>query len=1705
MLKRVMVQTVHGCNYRCLICPLSKRAPGGVKIMAEELFEKILHDCTAIPTLAAFMPYLMSEPLLDPHLPERIELARSYLPRARLFLVTNGSRLHGRLAERLVSGPLDELHLSINAWWPETVARLTGRKDWEGIRERLLAAIRQAISARGSDFIKVSVTRAGPVLGDDELAELSSAVESAGVRRLAVHERPVTRAGNVVIDDWLPAVHHPAICGCHSVWTENMLHVLWDGRVIPCCHDYQARHVLGNLNRESIAEVWTGEGYRAFRRALCGAGAGQELICHHCEMARVPDHRVAREVSLPAAKRAAAKPRRKLALIRPRELWPGGVGAHRRRWTEALLAAVLAESGELEVAPIDAARLAAPQPAALLAECDGLLVHLDGGTTTSLPRLTEELERFAAHLPLAVFGRGTADPAWHSRLHALGAGLILQGMPARPWISALESWLAADGGARAPTLFPPVLPDWDFLPGGAFVDASQDPPVMLVRTALGQPDRPVGSGVVAFEGPYRPRDLTVAGEEIVRALRTADVGTVEVLDFAPDHGDEAALTRWLELCERCGPALRWTLPLDGRTAVSEELAGRLASAGVERIRAELVSGSKALRRATSISVEPTAVAGILRAAHRQAIATELVVVTGAPGETPADRARTAAWLAEQAAAIDQLYLQRFVPEPGSEVMSAPNRFGISWPSGGEAHEWIDRRGSNASLRAKYLGELLEHARELGIRAEAPGVEKVADVARHREPIRRRYRDLARAGAEVVLATTPPWGTANPPLGLGYLAEALAEAGRSCRIVDGNAGIFRHVESQLRHLWHYENKNFWSVPEAFAGVERELDTHLGALADEIVSGHPMLVGLSVVDPKELCTAALIRRIRSRRPELPILLGGPACLEIDRRRMIAELVGDHVVGFVSGEGETPIVEIADRVAAGRPPEGSPGFVPISDVGMPVSPWREDLRRIRYPRFAKFSPELYGRSTVLVEWSRGCIGRCTFCKGCEISGAYRHREPQDVVAELCWHADRGVKSFTVCDSELNGNVRFLRRVCELAIGKGIGIDWRGQALPLRVMTADLVQLMRKAGCIEIQYGIESGSDRVLAVMGKSRLFSASVAEAVIRRTHEAGIAVALFLIVGHPGETEEDFVQTLEFIRRNADWIDSIKSVNTLHVIEGTALHRRPAEFGIVLPAGAWHRSWYGADGSNTPELRRERALRLLELARELAIPVREHNLDDDKAARALAELGAGEFAGEALRRSIAVPELRASDAGVEVESGPIRHDRISGRRPRGPETVEVELAAACNLRCVGCWCHSPLLPDDRHRELQAAGSLPTPRLLELLAELASLGTSHVQLSGSGEPLINRDAVEIVACASDLGMSTTLVTNGSLLTPHRSRELVDAGLERVTVSVWAGDRETWARLHPGVKSELFTQLTENLKALAALRDAGGKPAIKLYHVISQLNATNVESMVDHALAVDADQIEFQLMDLSAHRGQDLGLGAEEVRELERAFANLRARPEYSDCWSGQPPLRRDALPLVRQELWEFGRFLRIARLPGFSLAGPQRLRCPRGYTSDPGEPQRSPVFHFSMDPELCAACSRRDACFPKGRTGLLRVPTLELTGAGSFLRRVRSAVQSVAATEAAIVRDLPCVVGRLYSRIDYRGNVLACCKGSRVPLGNVAAQPFAQVWDSPPYQEFCRHAEELPKDHPYFEPFACLEACDNLGMNLRAQYGLGAEETT
>jgi anaerobic magnesium-protoporphyrin IX monomethyl ester cyclase len=161
-----------------------------------------------------------------------------------------------------------------------------------------------------------------------------------------------------------------------------------------------------------------------------------------------------------------------------------------------------------------------------------------------------------------------------------------------------------------------------------------------------------------------------------------------------------------------------------------------------------------------------------------------------------------------------------------------------------------------------------------------------------------------------------------------------------------------------------------------------------------------------------------------------------------------------------------------------------------------------------------------------SRGCPGKCTFCGSPRLWGRrIRLRSPENFVRELELLYNRGIRFFYFSDDTFTINEKRVIAICKTIIEKGLKMVW------VAISRADLVNdailyWMRKAGCIQISYGVESGSDKIRGSLNKG-LKTDDVKKA-FALTHGYGILARAYFIYGSPGETGETIQETIDLIK-------------------------------------------------------------------------------------------------------------------------------------------------------------------------------------------------------------------------------------------------------------------------------------------------------------------------------------------------------------------------------------------------------------------------------------------------------------------------------------------------------------------------------------------------------------------------------------------------
>ncbi|MBI1795839.1 MAG: radical SAM protein [Candidatus Eisenbacteria bacterium] len=186
--------------------------------------------------------------------------------------------------------------------------------------------------------------------------------------------------------------------------------------------------------------------------------------------------------------------------------------------------------------------------------------------------------------------------------------------------------------------------------------------------------------------------------------------------------------------------------------------------------------------------------------------------------------------------------------------------------------------------------------------------------------------------------------------------------------------------------------------------------------------------------------------------------------------------------------------------------------------------------------------------------------------------------------------------------------------------------------------------------------------------------------------------------------------------------------------------------------------------------------------------------------------------------------------------------AGRSLVGPRVVGLEITHFCNLKCGFCETHGFLMPAPIiHRRAYEGGrkSMDLPTIERLCGSLAKLGVAWVELSGKGDPIVHPKLPEIVRVIKQAGLQCSMFTNGTVPRPDLAATLVDAGLDRLNISLNAATRESYARV---AGKDLWDKVIAFLDDVLALRSraGGGRPWVRLSFVVNRDNVDDMERSV-------------------------------------------------------------------------------------------------------------------------------------------------------------------------------------------------------------------------------------------------------------------------
>jgi radical SAM superfamily enzyme YgiQ (UPF0313 family) len=314
----------------------------------------------------------------------------------------------------------------------------------------------------------------------------------------------------------------------------------------------------------------------------------------------------------------------------------------------------------------------------------------------------------------------------------------------------------------------------------------------------------------------------------------------------------------------------------------------------------------------------------------------------------------------------------------------------------------------------------------------------------------------------------------------------------------------------------------------------------ALARELAAWGPEVVGFSVLHANRWGALEIAAQVRKVLPRAAVVFGGVGASMLWHHLLTHFAQVDAVV---VGEGEQVLLALVQALAQdGRLPPDLPGLALRRDGRPAFNGPAAPLRRLDdLP-----DPARYFHFQHLV-MTRGCPGRCTFCGSPRFWGRrVRFHTTAYIADQIQRLYERGQRYFFFSDDTFTLSRRRVVALCREILERGLAISWQAIS-KVNTVDAETLAWMRRAGCIQISYGVESGSDEIRAQLCKDidrdqvcRAFALTVA---------AGILARAYFIYGSPGESATTIQATL-------DLTEEIRPLGAifyiLDIFPGTALY-------------------------------------------------------------------------------------------------------------------------------------------------------------------------------------------------------------------------------------------------------------------------------------------------------------------------------------------------------------------------------------------------------------------------------------------------------------------------------------------------------------------------------------------------------------------------
>jgi radical SAM superfamily enzyme YgiQ (UPF0313 family) len=374
---------------------------------------------------------------------------------------------------------------------------------------------------------------------------------------------------------------------------------------------------------------------------------------------------------------------------------------------------------------------------------------------------------------------------------------------------------------------------------------------------------------------------------------------------------------------------------------------------------------------------------------------------------------------------------------------------------------------------------------------------------------------------------------SPPLGIGYIGAALLKHQYNIKLMDLSIYDYKNLKSEVTNA--------------------------------IKEFKPKIVCISCTTETYNVALRILKLSKSLKDDIVTVMGG-----VHPTFTVEECITDENVDIVAiGEGENTIVEISNYYIRNEGTlEKIDGIAYKNNNRVVINKERnyiKDINEIPYPYRGDFDLSKYKVPLTIVS-TRGCTGKCSFCVSRELNkNRYRERSISNIIDEIkTLDLDKYSRIIAFQDSTLTANSKRIINLCD-ALKNQIGnISWSCESR-VDTLTIDILQRMKESGCILIEFGIESGSEKVLKEIRKD--ITKKEILSTMDMVKRVGINSVCTIMIGHPTDTKETMKESIEFAKLLKKEYGCSIHFNIVTPYPGTPFLKNKEEYGIEIKSKSY----------------------------------------------------------------------------------------------------------------------------------------------------------------------------------------------------------------------------------------------------------------------------------------------------------------------------------------------------------------------------------------------------------------------------------------------------------------------------------------------------------------------------------------------------------